>query len=363
MKKILLFVIGMFPTVVLAAPMLCSDGSLPSNMPFVDSSKNMVPRVGSSKLLIRAGTKASDIPTAGQGDFRIECPASKMSNDDPIRFPRQPGKSHHHTFYGNVSIDAYSDLDKLADTGNSTCRGGIMNRSAYWTASIIDTKTGTPVIPEGSLWYYKSGNMVSTRTIVPMVKGLRMIAGNMYAKNEASATNIGFVCYVNGKAVNWVDGAAQPKKAGVDPKYIPACPKGAEVVAWVSFPQCWDGKNLDSADHISHMSYGYVYDKVTKQNYCPATHPIAMPKIRLNVHYRVKDDEGTKYWRASSDDYEGGNAGYSMHAAFVSGWHEESMRKITDNCIKPSLNCGAHMLGGNAADGYEVMDLPPREVR
>lgn len=42
------------------------------------------------------------------------------------------------------------------------------------------------------------------------------------------------------------------------------------------FPSCWDGVNLDSADHKSHMAYPI-------QNYnsgdCPASHPVHLVSL------------------------------------------------------------------------------------
>ena len=38
--------------------------------------------------------------------FRLTCGPSHMAMDDPIVYPGQPGRSHHHTFVGNVSVIA-----------------------------------------------------------------------------------------------------------------------------------------------------------------------------------------------------------------------------------------------------------------
>ena len=47
----------------------------------------------------------------------------------------------------------------------------------------------------------------------------------------------------------------------------------------ITFPTCWDGKNLDSPDHKSHMAHGGVggFSHTT----CPASHPIRMPQVCL----------------------------------------------------------------------------------
>src|SRR6186713_2910022 len=53
------------------------------------------------------------------------------------------------------------------------------------------------------------------------------------------------------------------------------CPRG--IRSNLIFPSCWDGKNLDSPDHKSHMAHGGVggFSHTT----CPASHPIRMPQV------------------------------------------------------------------------------------
>lgn len=46
---------------------------------------------------------------------------------------------------------------------------------------------------------------------------------------------------------------------------------------WVAvfFPTCWDGKDLDSANHMSHAAFGY--------NGCPANHPVLISQVFLET--------------------------------------------------------------------------------
>ena len=149
-------------------------------MPAVDISNNVSPAVGYSDLRIQPTTEQG--PIQG-GVFRVSCAVSHMSNDDPLVYPNQPGAAHYHTFFGNTTTNAKSDLMTFSSTGNSTCNGGIMNRSAYWVPSMIDTSSNTPIKPDGILFYYKTGDFskMPTVTITPPPKGLRMIAGNAKA--------------------------------------------------------------------------------------------------------------------------------------------------------------------------------------
>src|SRR6185369_4842740 len=70
-------------------------------------------------------------PLTDIGQFRIPCTYSHMAFDDPIVYPGRPGAAHLHTFFGNTGTNAASTEQSIRDTGNSTCLGGTINRTAY----------------------------------------------------------------------------------------------------------------------------------------------------------------------------------------------------------------------------------------
>ena len=123
-------------------------------MPAVNISADVAPAIGYTELRVKPTT---EIPPATGGAFRVVCTPSHMSNDDPVVYPFQQGAAHHHTFFGNTSVNYKSDLMAFATTGNSTCKGGIMNRSAYWMPSMIDTVTNAAITPDLAIFYYKTG--------------------------------------------------------------------------------------------------------------------------------------------------------------------------------------------------------------
>lgn len=59
----------------------------------------------------------------------------------------------------------------------------------------------------------------------------------------------------------------------------------------VFFPSCWNGKDLDSPDHKSHMAYP---DGVNSGK-CPPTHPKRFISIFYEVLYRVDDFKSQWY--------------------------------------------------------------------
>jgi hypothetical protein len=302
-------------------------------MPYVNAALIPAGSAGSSIAQVSATTEQPG-PGDGTGAFRTSCDYTHMAFDDPILYPGQSGLSHLHAFFGNTGTNANSTASSIANTGNSTCRGGIVNRTAYWVPAMIDTKDGRPLQPKSSQFYYKTGySGVVPSTVQPMPPGLRMIAGD--AKNASPTGNFDYICHS--------DTVDIPDQHGFG---IPNCPAGSEVWQRIIFPQCWDGKNLDSPDHKSHMAYANPDIPG-----CPASHPVPLPEVTFNILYPVVEANSPKRWRLSSDNYSSSlPGGYSAHGDWFNGWQPDIMKAFVQNCDQPALDCHSHLLG----DGREI---------
>src|SRR5215831_14006854 len=82
----------------------------------------VVPVLVLSVLAHASADAAPAAPTSFPGgpNFVLECRFSHRSNDDPIKYPNEPGLSHNHTFIGNVTTNAASTPVSLLG-GKSTC--------------------------------------------------------------------------------------------------------------------------------------------------------------------------------------------------------------------------------------------------
>lgn len=270
-------------------------------------------RIGPASLPVDAAST--------HGAFRIVCEFSHMAADDPIVYPGQPGRSHLHAFFGNTAANAHSTPQSIAQSGNTSCQGGTVNRTGYWVPAVIDTRTGAPVPPTASMFYYKPGyDGVPAAKIQALPSGLRMIAGDP-TNSTPPSNRVRFSCHRNANLVG--------------PSFV-NCPAGDELVLSVEFPQCWDGVNLDSPDHKSHMAYA--------SEGCPTTHPVALPLITFNIHVPVTEPNQVLNWRLSSDNYRG-PPGYSMHADWMNGWKPSVMAIWLRHCIHEGWDCRANLLG------------------
>lgn len=282
-----------------------------------------------TNLRVRASGDTVTPDQGGVGAFRNPCGYSHMAFDDPIVYPGKPGASHLHVFFGNTSTNGNTTTDSLTAAKSSTCAGGVANLSAYWTAAIIDFSDNTALSPAWTLFYYKSGyNTNPKQSLRPFPKGLRVIAGNKVTESGPLdwGANHYFTC----------------TDAGPRTQSIPVGCK-TQVFVHLTFQNCWDGVNLDSPDHRSHMTY-------SGGGSCPSTHPVALAVPELNVVYDVAGRDTSK-WRLSSDAYDLSKpGGYSMHGDIWFNWQEDIAQTWTDKCVRASNDCHAFLIG----DGREL---------
>jgi len=320
-----------------------SAGSLGS--PVIDATKLAASNAGFADARVRAANVADPLQNpapADIGSFREPCAFSHMSFDDPIVYPGQLGKAHLHSFFGNTGTDANSTAESIRGTGNSTCRGGIANRSSYWVPTLIDTKDNAPIKPNSIMVYYKSG-MLPGPTMQLLPAGLRMIAGDPNATGPHPVSTARWKCI----------GGPNNQNA-LYQSWIGNCDVGAELMQEVFFPQCWDGLNLDSPDHKSHMSYTvYVPNAEGSGTHreCPKTHPVVLPLISYNVAYSVSEQDAPLRWRLSSDVYDRSlPGGYSSHGDWFNGWRSDISDAWVRSCLQAQKDCHAHLLG----DGRKI---------
>ena len=228
--------------------------------------------------------------------YSIVCSFSHRNNDDPVVFPGQAGRSHNHTYIGNRSVDAGTTSASLIG-GRSSCDSE-SDSSAYWMPTLFVGQND--VVPFAAIVYYVNR---SRQRIAAPPKGLVMIAGNAEARSRQAKGIVAWSC-----------GAV-----GGTPRFamIPACGDEQMLKLQATFPNCWDGRRLDSADHKQHLKYAF-------RGLCPASHPVAMPQIILIVLYPPVP---------LGSQVASGRLG--AHAEFMNGWdHAELERLVAERSIR-----------------------------
>ena len=255
----------------------------------------------SSGVSMPLGMAGDGVPSA---NFTSTCRFSHSNNDDLIRFPGRPGLSHNHTYFGNASTNAFSTLASLRRAGTTCARHA--DRAAYWAPTLLDA-ANRPVYPRDASIYYVRATI---KSVVPFPRGLRMIAGSAHAMTPQGH-------------VAWSCGPAGGRPAS---HTIPTCANraGTYLQLTVTFPKCWNGRDLDSPDHKSHLAYSGT-------GLCPSSHPIAVPSMSVTIRYPVRGGPG--FHLASGGPY-------TAHADFVNVWNQRELVRLVRNCLNAGRLCG-----------------------
>jgi hypothetical protein len=251
--------------------------------------------------------------------FNVSCSLSHFGSDDPIVAPALAGSSHRHAFYGNSTTDAFTTTNSLL-AAKSTCERGFAtaDRSAYWVPSLYRKLPGGKVEEVGlsadkqylSAYYRRAGG-TSGDKVKPFPRGLRMIAGNPAARKPQSTLDVAWRCNGGGDFVT----------------DIPNCSPGTVLQAFVSFPDCWDGTNLDSADHRSHMALSRG-----ERGTCPGSHPVKLPQLTFEISFKLPFVTGATYELSSGGPY-------SMHGDFFAAWDDRVQSALVNSCLNAGRYC------------------------
>ena len=178
--------------------------------------------------------------------------------------------------------------------------------------------------------------------------GFRMIAGDFRRRNASgcdltkpmsfwNATDMSQEC-LSAKAVgmNCLNYSPNYNEGAMEFNYLrnstfirSVCVDGLR--AEMQFPSCWNGKDLDSPDHKSHI----LYPSLGKTGVCPPGFPVKTPTLFYETIYDVYafNNEPGEFVFANGDP-----TGYGYHGDFMAGWNVTVLQSAIDICTSASGN-------------------------
>ncbi|GAA5978798.1 hypothetical protein JCM10908_004490 [Rhodotorula pacifica] len=253
-----------------------------------------------------------------------------VERGDPIVSPGQVA-GHVHNIVGGSNFNLDADFASLRQSECTSCLIK-QDLSNYWTPQLYfqwanGSFSSVQWVGAGLLVYYlQRDNAADTTNITAFPDGFRMLTGNPFKRSyqdSLSAEAIGWNCL--GAPVSQT---RQP--------YLPPynCPNGLR--GEIRFPSCWDGVNLDSSDHSSHMAYPLE----NESGPCPATHPVRLVTLFYEMMYDV--DSWKNLWPQAMNTSQpfvlamGDPTGYGWHGDFLNGWDRTVLQEAIDTCTDDS---------------------------
>ncbi|KAF8753690.1 hypothetical protein RHS01_06668 [Rhizoctonia solani] len=311
--------------------------------------------------------------------FRLPCSTEPIiqARIDPIISPGRKPSNHVHTVHGakNFALNStYSTLRASSctnckvtqphlvyadDTENTHDTQGIPNCisvtprpscSSLLETEVRTTFSTTPTfshpLSKGLLVYYLQRGDGDVANGGPGLKafpeGLKMISGNPRSRSKKFAAETGSQDELRERATKWACLRYTGGQTGYEGYGFPTTDCEAGFQARLHLPSCWDGKNVDSPDHVSHVAY---LDRLDNGR-CPSTHPVPFIHLFYEVTWDVHDfaDRWTEadgwpfVWST------GDATGYSWHGDFQNGWDTQVLQTAIDTCNNPNDDTGSGVI-------------------
>ncbi|KAI0885137.1 uncharacterized protein GGS22DRAFT_162871 [Annulohypoxylon maeteangense] len=240
---------------------------------------------------------ARDVAYAQQM-MRFSCSKLTIERLDPLVSPGMIQSPHMHQVGGGNSFTATMAPVEYDPVEKSTCTSCSFSEdfSNYWTANLFfKNRNGTlKRVPQlvnmglkadGGLTVYYIPPYDGKSNVTAFKPGFRMLVGDATLRQaEGQQRQLCHRCFAT---VNQVPFGGAPC-TGDDTASLPPKMCSGGIRTTITFPTCWDGVNVDSPDHKSHVAYPET-GTFESSGPCPASHPVKLPQVgEVQFHLSIR---------------------------------------------------------------------------
>lgn len=266
---------------------------------------------------------------ASRGTFVSRCGRNEnghFNSDNVIVAPGVTNGAHHvHDYVGNLDSSGFSTNESLQAAG-TTCSNGDKS-THYWPVVRQQNARGDDADKAGGGLDGNVGRIVRPATVTLTLRG------NPTSKVVAMPV---FLRIITGDAKSFTNGPTNANASwsctGFENRQLkdkyPICPRGSQVVRTFNFQSCWDGNNIDSANHRTHVAFAAA------DGTCPNGFK-AIPALQQRITYNLPPGPGF----AVDSFPEQLHKPITDHGDFINVMSDALMKQAVD-CINGGRRCG-----------------------
>ncbi|EMR62890.1 hypothetical protein UCREL1_10169 [Eutypa lata UCREL1] len=245
--------------------------------------------------------------------LRFSCSKLVIERLDPLVSPGAAQSPHLHQIGGGNAFRAGMPAADFDPVGASTCTSCSFAEdfSNYWTANLffrarngslarVPQFANAGLEADGGLTVYYIPPYRSTAGVTAFAPGFRMLVGDSTLRQaQGQQRQLCHRCFSTYEQAPF--GGAPC--TGQDTSALPAAMCHGGIRTTITFPTCWDGVNVDSPDHKSHVAYPET-GNFESNGPCPATHPVRLPQLMYEVMWDTRPFNDPDLWPAAEDGAE-----------------------------------------------------------
>lgn len=288
------------------------------------------------------GVNGNGLPANGDsgstGSFTTSCGTNGNDNHNSDNIIVAPGvdngAQHTHDYVGNQDNDAFTSDEEFLQADTS-CENQGDKSSYYWP--VLRLQNGEDEFDANDLGGGAEGNIGPIQEAAQAeLKFVGNKAGDVVAMPQALRIITGDAkAFSNGLAnanTNWSCTGFEDRQ--LTDKY-PICPEGSSVVRTSFFQSCWDGQNIDSANHRDHVAF------VNEDGTCDNGFQ-AIPQLQARLVYDVpapQIENGQVQNPFAVDGFPTElHKPITDHNDFLNFFDEETMNQVVE-CINSGQDC------------------------